>query len=69
MGTLALLGYFAMDVTYSIGPRYVDGVNIDADIDASIPSIVVEQEISDPVTDLGGLGYQPGQRNLDGTEL
>lgn len=69
MGTLALLGYSAMDVTYSTGPRYIDGVNIDADVLASIPSAVTELEISDSVTGLLGLGYEPGQKNLDGTEL
>jgi len=58
-----------MDVTYSIGPRYIDGVNIDADVDASIPSDQVERQISDPVTGLAGRGYEPGQKNRDGSEL
>ncbi len=58
-----------MDVFYSTGPRYIDGVNIDADIDASIVSNQVERDIADPVTGLGGLGYEPGQKNLDGAEL
>ncbi len=56
-------------VEYSVGPRYIDGINIDADIDASIPKPVAEQAISDPVTGLDGLGYQPGQENLDGSPL
>ena len=57
-----------MDVTYSTGPRYIDGVNIDADVDASIP-VETEVEIKDSVTDLKGRGYEPGQKNLDGTDL
>lgn len=58
-----------MDVTYSVGPRYIDGVNIDADADASIVTDQVERDIADPVTGLGGLGYQPGQKNRDGSPL
>lgn len=60
-------------VEYSVGPRYIDGVNIDADVNASIPKNVVETDISEPVTPLYvkeyGLGYQPGQKNLDGGNL
>lgn len=63
-----MLGFFAMDVSYTTGPRYIDGVNIDADVDASIP-VVTEIDIADPVTDLKGRGYEPGQKNLDGTDL
>lgn len=58
-----------MEVTYSVGPRFIDGVNIDVDVDASIPVPVTEQEISDPVTGIDGLGYEPGQRNKDGGQL
>ena len=58
-----------MDVTYSTGPRYIDGVNIDADVDASIPKKVIEREISEPVTGLKGRGYEPGQENRDGSPL
>ena len=58
-----------MEVTYSIGPRYIDGINIDLDANAGIPRPVAEQEISDPVTGIEGIGYEPGQKNLDGTEL
>lgn len=58
-----------MEVVYSIGPRYIDGVNIDADVDASFPASTTEREISDPVTGLKGIGYEPGQKNLDGTDL
>lgn len=36
-----------MDITYSSGPRYIDGINIDADVDASFPSRMAEVEISD----------------------
>ena len=50
---------FTMEVTYSVGPRFIDGVNIDVDVDASIPVPVTEQEISDPVTGIDGLGYEP----------
>lgn len=57
-----------MEVTYSEGPRYIDGVNIDADVDASFAKIT-EVEIDDPVTDLTGEGYEPGQKNKDGSEL
>ena len=56
-------------IEYSVGPRYIDGINIDADADASIPVTVAEREISDPVTGLCGRGYQPGQENLDGSPL
>lgn len=56
-------------VTYSEGPRYIDGINIDADVDASIPSKIIEREISDPVTGFEGYGYEPNQKNLDGTNL
>ena len=56
-------------VEYSVGPRYIDGVNIDADVDAYIPKKVAELEISDPVTGLDGHGYERGQKNLDGSDL
>ena len=58
-----------MEVTYSSGPRYIDGVNIDADANASIPRPVVEQEVSTPVTGIDGVGYEPGQKNRDGSDL
>lgn len=58
-----------MEVTYSVGPRYIDGVNIDADVDASIPKVVAEREIDEPVTGLTGEGYEPGQKNKDGSDL
>lgn len=58
-----------MDVTYSTGPRLIDGINIDLDANAALPVIITEQEISAPVTGIGGLGYEPGQKNLDGGEL
>ena len=56
-------------IQYTKGPRYIDGINIDADVDASFPSKEVERGIDDPVTGLDGLGYQPGQKNLDGSDL
>lgn len=56
------------DVTFSEGPRYIDGVNIDADANAAIAKIE-EIAIDAPVTGLKGLGYEPGQKNRDGSEL
>lgn len=58
-----------MDVTYSNGPRILaDGTNLDADIIASFPT-ETERSIDEPVTDLAGLGYEPGQKNHDGSDL
>ena len=57
-----------MEITYSKGPRYIDGVNIDADVDAAIPE-VDERDISEPVTNYKGRGYEPGQKNLDGSDV
>ena len=56
-------------ITYSVGPRFIDGVNIDADVDASVVTNSQEREISDPVTGLDGKGYEPGQKNQDGSDL
>lgn len=56
------------DITYTTGPRYIDGVNIDADIDASFP-VEATRDIADPVTGLDGIGYEPGQKNKDGSDL
>lgn len=53
-------------VTYSVGPRYIDGVNIDADVNAGLPSKEAEREIDEPVQELEGRGYEPGQLNKDG---
>ena len=58
-----------MDITYSNGPRYIDGVNIDADVDASLPSKVQERTVDETVTGLDGKGYEPGQENRDGSPL
>jgi len=58
-----------MEVTYTTGPRYIDGVNIDADANAGFPIKEAEVGISDPVTDLAGRGYEPGQKNRDGGDL
>jgi len=58
-----------MEVTYHTGPRILeDGTNLDADVLASFPQ-VVERNIADPVTGLGGEGYEPGQYNKDNTPL
>lgn len=56
------------DIVYSVGPRFVNGKNIDKDVDASIP-IITEVDIKEPVTDSFGRGYEPGQKNNDGTSL
>ena len=53
-------------VTYTTGPRYIDGVNIDADANASFPSKEYERSIDEPVQELEGRGYEPGQLNKDG---
>lgn len=58
-----------MEVNYTTGPRYIDGINIDADVDASFPSKQVEVLIDEPVTGLKGKGYEPGQQNKDGSLL
>ena len=58
------------DIQYLKGPRYIDGVNIDADIVAAHPKVIVRQ-IDDPVNDgsLGQPAYAPGSRNLDRSPL
>lgn len=61
--------FFVMDVTFSVGARFVDGRNLDADVLASIAVDLAEQEISASVTGLVGTGYEPGQKNLDGSDL
>ena len=58
-----------MEVTYTNGPRFIDGINIDADVDASTDIKKTEVAISDPVTGLAGKGYQPQQFNQDGSPL
>lgn len=53
------------------GPRILDdGTNLDADFQGGHPAIL-KRSITDPVSDgsLGPPGYQPGQKNLDGTDL
>ena len=59
-----------MHITYSYGPRILeDGTNLDLDVQASFPMNEVSLEISDPVTGLYGTGYEPGQKNLDGSDF
>ena len=53
-------------VTYSEGPRYIDGVNIDLDANAGFPSKEWKKEIDEPVQEMDGRGYEPGQKNKDG---
>lgn len=57
-----------MEITYTNGPRFIDGVNIDADVNAGLAK-VDERSIIDPVTDYKGMGYEPGQKNLDGSDV
>jgi len=55
---------------YLTGPRYINGVNIDADIIASHP-VITRREITDPVND-GSLGiptYAWDALNKDGSPL
>lgn len=56
------------DIQYLTGPRYIDGVNIDADIVAGHPKITVRQA-TDPVNDgsLGEPAYAPTLLNEDGS--
>lgn len=58
------------DILYTTGPRFVNDVNLDADIIAVHPKIAY-RNITDPVSDgsLGDYGYALGQKNLDGTDL
>ncbi len=58
-----------MEINYSTGPRYIDGVNIDIDANATTNIKEARVQIDSSVTDLSGRGYQPGQTNLDGSEL
>lgn len=58
-----------MEIIHTIGPRYIDGVNIDLDTNSTIDIKEVKTEINAPVTGLNGLGYQPGQKNRDGSDL
>jgi len=56
------------DITYSDGPRHIDGINIDADIIAGHPDIQIRDAL-DPVNDgsLGKPAYAPGSTNKDGS--
>jgi hypothetical protein len=56
-------------VEYSVGPRTIDGVDIDLDTNSTTKVKSIEREIDDPVTGLCGKGYEPGQKNLDGSSL
>lgn len=58
------------DVEYTKGPRYINGVNIDAGIQASHP-VVRHRQISDPVNDgsLGEPSYVSTATNKDGTSF
>lgn len=58
-----------MEITYSIGPRFIDGNNIDIDVEAVVVESEIEREIDAPVTGLTGPGYEPGQLNRSGDPL
>ena len=58
-----------MEVTYSTGPRFIDGVNIDIDSNSTANIKAQERDIAAPVTGVCGRGYEPGQKNLDGSDL
>lgn len=58
-----------MEIFYTVGPRYIDGKNIDNDVAADFPKIIADQNIDDPVTGMAGKGYEPGQVNKDGSDL
>lgn len=55
---------------YITGARYIDGVNLDADIVAAQP-VIYRRQISDPVNDgsLGKPAYAPGSTNKDGSSF
>ena len=60
-----------VEFTHSEGPRILeDGTNLDKDVVAVRPRIQ-RRGIADPVSDgsLGPPGYEPGQKNLDGSDL
>lgn len=60
-----------IEFEYVKGPRILeDGTNLDADVIAYEPRIQ-RRSITDPVSDgsLGAPGYEPGQKNLDGSDL
>jgi len=63
------IDYSGLDVSYSYGPRYIDGVNIDLDANATIDIQSVSRHISDSVTGLAGYGYEPGQIDDKGGEV
>ena len=59
------------EIQYITGPRILlDGTNLDAGVNASHP-IIQNRAITDPVSDgsLGEPGYEPGQKNYDGTPI
>lgn len=57
-------------ILYVDGPRYINGVNIDAGIISAHPKIS-RRQVDDPVNDgsLGNPAYAPGSRNLDDSPL
>lgn len=55
---------------YLTGPRFIDGVNIDAGIVSAQP-VIMRRQIDDPVNDgsLGKPAYAPGSKNKDGSSF
>lgn len=55
---------------YLTGPRYIDGINLDADVIAAQP-VIQRRQITDPVNDgsLGVPAYVPGSKNKDGSSF
>lgn len=53
---------------YLTGPRFIDGINVDADIIAAQP-FIIRRQITDPVNDgsLGQPAYAEGSTNKDGS--
>lgn len=57
-----------MEPEYSVGPRIINGINIDADIISAQP-IVHRRQVTDSVNDgsLGDPAYVSSSTNKDGT--
>ena len=61
-----------IEFEYKEGPRILpDGTNLDEDFKGAIAKNVMDRQITDPASDgsLGPPGYQPGQKNRDGSDL
>lgn len=59
------------DFDYIEGKRILsDGTDLDSDFQGGHP-VIMRRNIADPVSDgsLGSPGYEPGQKNKDGSDL